>query len=116
LNPPASIPLQTRLKLEQIMQPAYPLCREDVVWMLDLIKKKVAEEDPHLLDLSQPRLIKNFRYFAEVAMMLIHRRHLFDQETDDLRAWLREAAYGIIDLPPEVKQRAATWKNQSSSQ
>lgn len=105
----APIPLQTKNKLDQLFQPDYPLCREDVVWILDLIKKKVAEEDPELLDLSQPRLLKSFHYFAETAMMLIHRRHMFDQEADRLRTWLLEAATGIIELPP-----AAVGKIRSS--
>jgi hypothetical protein len=82
-----------------MFQPDYPLCKEDVVWILDLIKKKVAEEDPELLDLSQPRLLRSFHFFAETAMMLIHRRHFFDQEADRLRTWLQEAAAGIIELP-----------------
>jgi hypothetical protein len=81
-------------KLEQILQPGYQLCREDVVWILEFIKKKVAEEDPGLAGLSQPHLIKSFRYFTEIAMMLIHRKNGFDQEADRLKIWLRETAYG----------------------
>jgi hypothetical protein len=81
-------------KLEQILQPGYQLCREDVIWILEFIKKKVAEEDPGLSGLSQPQLIKSFRYFTEIAMMLIHRKNGFDQEADRLKMWLREAAYG----------------------
>ncbi|WP_377470431.1 hypothetical protein [Paenibacillus chartarius] len=103
---PAPIPQHTRHKLEQIFKPDYPICKEDVIWVLELIKKKVAEEDPMLLDLSQPRLLKSYHYFAEMAMMLVHRRHLFDQEADRLRAWLIEAASGIIDLPPSALRKA----------
>jgi hypothetical protein len=92
-----SIPLfqsSRQIKLDQILHPSYQLCREDVVWILEFIKKKVAEEDPGLLGLSQPRMIKNFRYFAEIAMMLIHRKNGFDEEADRLKLWLRDAAYG----------------------
>jgi hypothetical protein len=103
---PAPVPQQTRHKLEQMFAPDYPLCKEDVVWILDLIKKKVAEEDPVLLDLSQPRLLRSYHCFAEVAMMLVHRRHMFDQETDRLRTWLLEAAEGIIDLPQSALRKA----------
>jgi hypothetical protein len=81
-------------KLEQILQPGYPLCREDVVWILEFIKKKVAEADPNLPGLSQPHLIRSFRYFTEIAMMLINRKNGFDQEAEHLKMWLREAAYG----------------------
>nr|WP_052487208.1 hypothetical protein [Paenibacillus sp. VKM B-2647] len=93
-------------KLEQLFRPDYPLCKEDVVWLLDLIKKKVAEEDPALLDLPQPRLLRSYHYFAEVAMMLVHRRHVFDQEEGRLRSWLLEAAEAVIDLPPSAVRKA----------
>lgn len=82
-------------KLEQLLDPHYALCKDDVIWLLDYIKKKVAEEDPELLDLTQPRLLQNFRYFAEVAMLLIHRRPVFDQDADRLKQWIAEAAYGL---------------------
>lgn len=85
----------TRTKLEQIMDPTRPLCKEEIVWMLEYIKKKVAEEDPSLMDLSQPRLLQNFRYFAEIALMLIQRRNGFDHEADRLRRWLQEASHGL---------------------
>ncbi|MFD0869791.1 hypothetical protein [Paenibacillus residui] len=29
-----------RSRLEQILHPNHPLCRDDVVWVLELIKKK----------------------------------------------------------------------------
>ncbi|WP_051250903.1 hypothetical protein [Paenibacillus harenae] len=85
----------TEKRIHRILDPDHPLCREDVIWMLEFIKKKVADEDPAILDLSQPRLMQNFHFFAEAAMSLIHRRHYYDQEADRLRDWLREAAYGL---------------------
>ncbi|WP_201305468.1 hypothetical protein [Paenibacillus puerhi] len=90
----------TGMKLDQIMDPTRPLCKEEVVWMLEYIKKKVAEEDPNLMDLSQPRLLQNFRYFAEIALMLIQRRNGFDQEADRLKSWLKEATYGLHQPQP----------------
>ncbi len=85
----------TQDKLEQILHPDNVLCKEDVIWILEFIKKKVAEADPSVQSLPQPRLLTDFRYFAEVAMMLIHRRSGFDQEADRLKTWLREAAFGL---------------------
>lgn len=97
MNPVPLFQSTSQSRLEQILHPSYQLCREDVVWILEFIKKKVAEEDPKLHGLSQPRMMENFRYFAEVAMMLIHHRSGFDQEADRLKMWLREAAYGLQD-------------------
>lgn len=82
-------------RINRILNPDHPLCREDVVWMLEFIKKKVADGDPALMDLSQPRLIQNFHFFAEASMSLIHRRHYSHQEADRLRTWLKEAAFGL---------------------
>ncbi|MFX3633386.1 MAG: hypothetical protein ACE3L7_30995 [Candidatus Pristimantibacillus sp.] len=96
-EPEFPAPHPTHMRLSRILNPDHPLCREDVVWMLEYIKKKVADEDPALLDLSQPRLLKNFHFFAEAAMSLVHRRHFSDQEADRLRAWLIEAAYGLTE-------------------
>ncbi|MDQ8733501.1 hypothetical protein [Paenibacillus sp. LHD-38] len=98
-------PHPTQMRINRILDPAHPLCREDVIWVLEFIKKKVADEDPALMDLSQPRLMQNFLFFAEAAMSLIHRRHYSDQEADRLRNWLRLATFGLItDNPPETNQ------------
>lgn len=85
-----------RKRLESIMDPHQTLTREDIVWVLEWIKKKVADEDPALLGLSQPRLLTNFHFFAETAMLLIHRRSNYAAEVDRLRQWLREASYGLV--------------------
>nr|WP_317890805.1 hypothetical protein [Paenibacillus arenilitoris] len=95
----------TERRINRILDPNHPLCREDVVWALEFIKKKVADEDPVLMDLSQPRLMQNFRFFAEAAMSLIHRRHYGDQEADRLRDWLRQAAYGLYKDTPREPNR-----------
>ncbi|ULL19951.1 hypothetical protein DVH26_25235 [Paenibacillus sp. H1-7] len=101
------VPNAVQHKLEQIMDPAHSLCREDVVWILEYIKKKVAEEDPHLMDLSQPRLLQNFRYFAEISLMLIQRRNGFDQEADRLQTWIAEASFGLHPAkPPSDRKRS----------
>ncbi|CAM3652860.1 Dehydrogenase [Marinicrinis lubricantis] len=96
--PPANKLIQDRLN--RIFDPYSALCKEDVLWILDYVKKRVADEDPKLLALSQPRLLKNFHYFAEIAMMLIHQRSVFDQELDRIKLWLQEALYGLqVDDP-----------------
>lgn len=82
-------------RIQTILDEGHPLCREDVVWMLGYIKKKVADEDPALLNLSQPRLLQNFLAFAEAAMAMIGRKHYSDQEAHRLRHWLKEALHGL---------------------
>jgi hypothetical protein len=88
MSQPAPLLNLTRLKFEQLSHPAHPLCREDVIWMLELIKKMVAEPDPHLMDLTQPQLLQHFHEFAEVAMKLIYRRPSYYIETEKLKAWI----------------------------
>lgn len=82
-------------KIEEIFDSNHSLCRSDLIWILNCIKKRVAEEDPTLLNLSQPRLLKNFHYFAEIAMLLIHQRSFFDLEVDRLKQWAYEASFGL---------------------
>nr|WP_102712408.1 hypothetical protein [Paenibacillus castaneae] len=102
-DPQLSALYKSRQRMDRILHPDHPLCREDVVWMLEYIKKKVADEDPALMDLSQPRLMQNFHFFAEAAMSLVHRRHYSDQEAHRLREWLRQAAYGLYHHAPSGK-------------
>lgn len=82
-------------RLEQILSSDHALCKEDVIWVLEVVKKKVADGDPRLLDLDQPRLLRNFQHYAEAASMLMNRRPCYGQEADRLRICLREAAYGL---------------------
>jgi hypothetical protein len=91
-------------KWEQLLHPSHELCRADVIWVLEYIKKKVAEENPALLGLSQPRLLTSFRCYAEIAMMLIYRHNAFDQDQARLKELLREAAYGLLpgSVPAET--------------
>jgi hypothetical protein len=95
-------PNYAQRKLELLHDPAHSLCREDIIWILEFVKKKMAEDDPQLLELSQPRLLQNFRYFADIALMLIHQRSRFDQEADRLKAWIAEATYGLSQQDPST--------------
>jgi len=89
-------PHPTRGRMDRILSPDYPLCRDDVVWILEFIKKKVADEAPELLALPQPRLLRNFQSFAEVSTLLIKQRSGCGHETDRLRSCLAEALYGLL--------------------
>ncbi|MCU6709000.1 hypothetical protein M6D81_09735 [Paenibacillus sp. J5C_2022] len=95
-QPHSPVAHSTDVRVRRILDPAHPLCRDDVIWMLGYIKKKVADGDPLLSDLSQPRLMHNFLSFAEAAMALLQRKHYCDQEADRIRHWLREAAFGLM--------------------
>ncbi|MBW7474225.1 hypothetical protein K0T92_05670 [Paenibacillus oenotherae] len=86
-------------RISRILNPDYPLCRDDVVWILEYIKKKVADEAPELLSLSQPRLLRNFQCFAEASMILIKQRGGCGHEADRLRNCLLEAVDGLHPAP-----------------
>ncbi|TMV46116.1 hypothetical protein FE783_27225 [Paenibacillus mesophilus] len=101
----AAFPKPPDRRLEQILSPNHPLCKEDVVWVLEFVKKKVAEQDPRLLDLPQPRLLRNFQHFAEAATMLLQRRPSCVNEADRLRTALVEATYGLLDPAPPRRER-----------
>lgn len=96
----AAYPKPHDRRLEQILSPSHPLCKDDVVWVLEFVKKKVAEQDPRLLDLPQPRLLQNFQHFAEAATLLLTRRPSCVGEAERLRKTLIEATFGLTSTPP----------------
>lgn len=96
MNPANSQFPDSRTKLARITGPDAVLRREDIIWTLEYVKKKVADKDPNLLELSQPRLLENFHAFADIAMLLIHKGS-GNLEHDRLKSMLLQAAYGLGD-------------------
>lgn len=95
----AAYPTPPEQRLERILSPGHSLCREDVVWVLQFVKKKVAEQDPRLLELPQPRLLQNFQHYADAAMMLLQTQPGGGGEAGRLRAALLEATWGLSSPP-----------------
>ncbi|TYP72707.1 hypothetical protein [Paenibacillus methanolicus] len=92
-------PHLARNRFDRMLSPEYPLCREDVVWMLEYIKKKMADEAPVLSSLPQPVLLKSFQGYVEAAMILIKQRGGSGPEADRLRSCLQAAADGFLASP-----------------
>ena len=92
--------LETRKRLNQILNPAHPLCREDIVWVLHYVQKKVASKDPALLELSKPRLLQTFCSYCEAATLLLDGKPHIHADNDAIRAGLRDMLYGLTDLNP----------------
>ncbi|XEC96930.1 hypothetical protein AB6A23_10545 [Paenibacillus tarimensis] len=82
-------------RILRMLDSSYPLCKTDVIWILEWIKKKVACDDPNILGLSQPRLLRSFHCFADAAMYIINERTQGRQEAERLRAVLSEAVRGV---------------------
>ncbi len=76
--------------LRRILDPSHPLCREDVLWALGFIKKKVTERAPEWSGLDQSQLLAHFTCFADMALLLLHRRSPSIQETACFRKMLNE--------------------------
>ncbi len=93
------IELETNAKFQKMLDKDYPLCRDDVIWMLQYIKKKAADGDSALLNLPQPRLLNNFHAFAEVALCLIQRGSYNTLEAHQMRKWLTDASFGLTRKP-----------------
>lgn len=85
---------QPRLKLDALLSKV-ELTKSEVIWILEYIKSQIVMEDPKLLGLSQPRLLKNYLYFAKTSLLIIHQWDKNDQEMSSILHWLREAAYGL---------------------
>jgi len=86
------------LRIRRILDPSYPLCREDVVWVLHFVQKKVASKDPALLDLSKPRLLQNFYSYCEAALLLFGSGSHVHGQNGDIRNCLLEAMHGLSEL------------------
>ncbi|MBB3114412.1 hypothetical protein FHS18_006533 [Paenibacillus phyllosphaerae] len=89
-------PLPARSRFDRMLSTDYPLCREDVIWMLEYMKKKMADEAPLLASLPQPQLLQSFQSFAEAATILIKQRSGCGPEADRLRSCLLAAADGLL--------------------
>lgn len=87
-------------RLSMILDPSHPLCREDIIWVLHYVQKKVASKDPALLDLSKPRLLQSFSRYCEAAMLLLGNKAHFHADDDDIRACLRDVVHGLTDINP----------------
>jgi hypothetical protein len=89
MSQPAATNNPTRTRIEQMSHPAHPLCLDDVIWMMDLIKNKISEPDSQLINQSPAQLLEHFRVFAELAMKLIHGRQMYFHETAQLRSLMQ---------------------------
>jgi hypothetical protein len=85
-------------QFEQICDVRHILCRDDILWVLHYIQQKVAQGDPALLELPKPRLLRNFKYFGDISMLLLSRTGTNYLDQDNVRACLLEAMHGLIPL------------------
>lgn len=95
--PSSSLPsMSCSERFARIIHPSHPLCREDIIWVLSYIQKKVAQGDPALLELPKPRLLHNFQSFAELTALLLKSPRGSLEEDQRIRAQLGEAMHGLI--------------------
>ncbi|MHA0858211.1 hypothetical protein [Paenibacillus sp. CMAA1364] len=84
--------------LQQICDIHYTLRREDILWVLHYVQQKLAQGEPALLDLPKPRLLRNFKYFSKISLLLLSHTGTSYLEQEEVRTYLREALYGLIPL------------------
>ena len=94
-------------RLTQLLHPSNPLCRSDVVWTLEWLKKKAAALDASMLDSSQPPLLRTFHCFAEAAILILRGKPSCQQELARLRELLTEAVQGMQSLERTQHSAAA---------
>ncbi|WP_152619402.1 hypothetical protein [Cohnella kolymensis] len=76
--------------LRRLLDPSYPPRREDVLWVLDFIKQKVADGAPEWSGLDRPQLLEHFACFADMSLILLHRQVPYGPETACFRTMLRQ--------------------------
>ncbi|AOZ91569.1 hypothetical protein [Paenibacillus crassostreae] len=84
--------------LLHILDVRHVLCRDDIIWVLHYVHKKIAQDDPEFLELPKPRILRNFKSFTEISMLLLSRTGTSYLEQDKLRSSLLEALHGLIPL------------------
>jgi hypothetical protein len=94
---PITAPQPAGSRIDRILDPARPACREDLVWLLHAVKKKVADGDPALQGLPRPQLIALFRDFAEAALVLLGGRTCAADELERARLRLADAVVMLYD-------------------
>ena len=90
LEPKLALPSAAQEPLKRLLDPAQPLCREDLLWALDYIKSKMADGAPEWSGLDRPQLLAHFACFAELAMTLLHRRSSCGIDAACLRSMLSD--------------------------
>jgi len=90
-NPPESGARYESDLWRRLLDPAYPLRREDLIRALDDMKRKMAEGAPEWTGLDRPRLLACFASYAELAMQLLRRPSLCGEDSEHLRTLLRNA-------------------------
>src|SRR4051794_4608065 len=88
-------PFSARYRVNRINNPDYPLSREDVIWTLEFMKKKMADEAPELLGLPQPLLLRKFQSFADASLLLLKQRSGCGHDADRMRGYLQEVIAGL---------------------
>lgn len=102
------------MRLSQLLHPANPLCRSDVIWTLEWLKKKATGLDASMLDSSQPPLLSTFRCFAEASLLILRGKPSCQQELARLRQLLTEAVHGM-QLLSQPRNLAAELQSTPSS-
>jgi hypothetical protein len=87
--------------IERILDPHHPLCRTEVIRVLEYMKKRMVEKDPKLLGLTQPHLLTWFAEYAGIALSLLNNDLYSRMEPDFIRLRLAKTVRLLECLPSE---------------
>lgn len=90
-------------KWTKIMDENTVLCRDDVIWMLDYVKQRLAAKHSHAFHISQDRWLHHFKTFANTAMMLLHDHRFCDQDMQRIKQQLYEASIELQQCNSQIK-------------
>ncbi|MEO3947577.1 hypothetical protein [Gorillibacterium sp. CAU 1737] len=86
-----------RQSFRHLLDPAYLLCRNDLIWALMVLKQKTAEGTLLHAELPRPNLVRNVHAMAELALALLRPESGMALAQSDLKTLLREASAGIVE-------------------
>lgn len=92
----SAIQRPTSVRLSRILDPNHPLCREDIVWVLDVIKQQLTDHPDKWIMLTSDQLVRRFHSYAEISSLLVHSSS-YGQESDRIRKYLTILVSGLYE-------------------
>ncbi|EPY08758.1 methyltransferase [Paenibacillus sp. E194] len=92
----STIQRSTSVRLARIMDSNHPLCREDIVWALNVIKQQLTDHPDKWAMLEPNQLVRRFHSYAEISSLLVYSSS-YGQESDRIRKYLAELVSGLYE-------------------
>lgn len=92
----STVQRSTSARLARILDANHPLCREDMIWVLNVIKQQLSDHPDKWAVLAPIQLVHRFHSYAEISLLLVNGSS-YGQESDRIRKYLSEVVSGLYE-------------------